>query len=92
MASMIRTQIYLPAELHEALRLRGEASGKSMAEQVREAIVAYLAREGGTELLLREDDPIWDIVGAGEGPKDSSEDHDRYIYGRSIDGRHGEAK
>jgi hypothetical protein len=31
--------------------------------------------------VLGPDDPLWTLVGAGEGPEDAAEAHDRYLYG-----------
>jgi hypothetical protein len=44
----------------------------------------YLDREEG--VVLREDDPIWNIVGAASfGPNDVSIRHDKYLYGWEKD-------
>lgn len=51
-----------------------------MAEQIREAVARYLTNEEQTT-LLRSDDPLWTLVGAGDGPPDAAEAHDRYLYG-----------
>jgi hypothetical protein len=54
-----------------------------MAEQIRAALRAYLSATPPQHDVLREDDPLWDIVGAAEGPTDASDEHDLYIYGWS---------
>jgi len=81
--NMVRTQIYLPRDMYAQLRARTTREGVSMAEQVREAVGEYLARADNEETILREDSPIWQIVGDGEGPDDGdgSINHDHYLYG-----------
>ena len=55
-----------------------------MAEQIRQALREYLER--GEGVVLREDDPIWNIVGAASfGPNDVSIHHDKYLYGWEKD-------
>jgi len=55
-----------------------------MAEQIRQALREYLDREEG--VVLREDDPIWNIVGAiSTDDGDLSIRHDEYLYGWEKD-------
>lgn len=76
----VRTQIYLPEDLYHKLRLRGQQTGKSLAQQVRESLVLYLANDAEETALP--DDPIWKLVGIGaSGLRDVSERHDDYLYG-----------
>ncbi|MDH7578579.1 MAG: CopG family transcriptional regulator [Bacillota bacterium] len=77
----IRTQIYLPEELHRRLRDRAVESGKSMAEQIREALQRYLDE---TEAVIpKPDDPVWGLAGRVEGrDRDLSTGHDSYLYGK----------
>lgn len=42
---MKRTQIYLPEDLHEAVRRLAFEQRRSMADVVREAVTAYVAEE-----------------------------------------------
>lgn len=59
----IRTQIYLPEELHRRLRERAAESGKSMAGQIREALQRYLDE---TEAAIpKPDDHIHHAVDVG---------------------------
>lgn len=78
----IRTQIYLPEELHRRLRDRAAECGKSMAEQIREALERYLDE---TEAAIpKPDDPVWRLAGQAEGgDRDLSTDHDSYLYGKA---------
>lgn len=84
MSAMVRTQVYLPGDIYEELKRRSKSIGLSMAEQIRQALREYLDREEG--IVLREDDPIWNIVGAASfGPDDVSIHHDKYLYGWEKD-------
>ena len=84
MSAMVRTQVYLPGDIYEELKRRSKSTGLAMAEQIRQALREYLDREEG--VVLREDDPIWNIVGAASfGPDDVSIHHDKYLYGWEKD-------
>lgn len=85
----VRTQVYLPENLYNKLRLRARSTGKSMAEQIRESIEQYLAKAEDRTVPVP-DDPIWKLQGGIEsGVGDLSTRHDEYLYGR--DGGHGSA-
>jgi len=75
----IRTQIYLPEELYKRLQDQGKATGKSMAEQIRESLVLYFTEiEANTP---KPDDPLWRIAGGVESKShDLSAHHDDYLY------------
>ncbi len=80
----VRTQIYLPETVHHRLKIRGRLLGKSMADQVREAVERYLDVADAAESAP--DDPIWDLpehaVATPPGlPTDTASRHDRYLYG-----------
>ncbi len=84
MGTMVRTQVYLPRDIYEELRKRSESTGITIAEQIRRALKEYLEQEEG--VVLREDDPIWNIVGAiSTADGDLSTHHDGYLYGRRKD-------
>ncbi len=84
MSTMVRTQIYIPSDIHQELKRRSKSTGLSMAEQIRQALREYLDREEG--VVLREDDPIWNIVGAiSTDDGDLSIRHDEYLYGWEKD-------
>jgi hypothetical protein len=84
MSTMIRTQVYIPGDVYEELKRRSKATGLAMAEQIRQALREYLDREEG--VVLREDDPIWNIVGAvSTNDGDLSIHHDKYLYGWEKD-------
>ncbi|MCP5100029.1 MAG: ribbon-helix-helix protein, CopG family [Chloroflexi bacterium] len=86
--NMIRTQVYLPREIYEKLKLRAESEGTAMATQIREALSEYVVKS--TKLQsgqpIPEDDPIWDMIGmVDSGVTDGSVNHDKYIYTRDWD-------
>lgn len=90
---MIRTQVYLPADIYEKLKQRSEMEGITMATQIREALAQYVVEQTVDEEghILRPDDPIWDLVGIGQsGITDGSVNHDKYIYVRDWDPPEGE--
>jgi hypothetical protein len=82
--NMVRTQVYLPRTVYEQLKERAEREGITMAHQIREALIEYVAVEkDGTEPVLTADDPIWHMIGMLEsGLADGSVNHDQYIYVR----------
>jgi tartrate dehydratase alpha subunit/fumarate hydratase class I-like protein len=84
---MVRTQVYLPRDIYEQLKERGEREGLTLAHQIREALVEYVAIADEEDLpILTADDPIWNIVGMVEsGVTDGSVNHDKYIYARDWD-------
>ena len=74
--SAVRTQIYLPRRLHQALRRAAHLRGVSMAQLLREA-----AEEAVRRAEPRRDDPLRDLVGViRDAPADLAEHHDRYLY------------
>ncbi len=81
---VVRTQIYLPEDLHNRLRSRGRILKQSMAEQVREAVERYLEAADAPRSVPN--DPIWDLPDhAFKAPPGSPTDvaarHDAYLYG-----------
>ncbi len=85
MNTMVRTQIYIPRHIYEELKRRSESTGLTMAEQIRQALSEYLEPEE-EGAVLREDDPIWKVVGAiSTRDGDLSIHHDKYLYGWEKD-------
>lgn len=84
---MVRTQVYLPRDIYEALKARASDKGVTMAAQIREALAQYVIEKEPEEgHILTDDDPIWDMIGMGEsGITDGSVNHDKYIYARDWD-------
>ena len=80
-----RTQLYLPAELHEQAVRYAKARGLSLAAVVRIALHESLDRTGRVSKRGYEHDAIWKLVGAGQSQDgDLSARHDQYLYGRST--------
>ncbi len=80
----IRTQIYLSDELYKNLRDRTNATGKSMAEQIRESLAFYFTElEANTP---KPEDPVWQIAGrAKSNDHNISTHHDNYLYPKKGD-------
>ena len=80
MSDMVHTQIELPRDVLELLEQCGEAHGITPAQQIVEALTAYL--KGEVDPVLRADDPILRIAAeTGSNMRDLSTDHDRYLFG-----------
>lgn len=86
---MRRKQVYIDEELDEALARLAARTGEPEAAHVRRALRAYLERrqpQGAAEPYRAEADPLLAYIGAAgedEGPTDSAEAHDHYLYGAS---------
>lgn len=79
MSETVRTQIELPRDMFNLLKERGEAYGITPAEQIVEALDAYL--QGNADNMLQADDPILSIDGNVASDRgDLSANHDRYLY------------
>ncbi len=75
---MIRTQVYLTEEQHQALRRASERNGVSMTEELRRLIDRHLLAKGRDPYSERE--PLFAFVGIGEcGESDVAERHDHYL-------------
>ncbi len=73
-----RTQLYLPAELHQQLKAYAQRHHISMSEAMRQAVAQMVAPPP------LEHDPIQDLIGAARlGVSDASDDEsiDRMLYG-----------
>lgn len=77
--SMIRTQLYFPEDLYLQLRAYAKRQRKSLAEIVRSFVQRGIRQEkrgNPAEVFLK----IARL--AGTGPRDLSEKHDEYLYGK----------
>jgi hypothetical protein len=75
--SMVRTQIYLPDDLHRALGHAARRRGVSMAELIRRAAETVVTNEDSVT------DPLADITGIDDrGPTDMAEQHDAHLFGK----------
>ncbi len=79
--NMVRTQVYLPRNIHRRLQVRADKHGLTLAVQVRAALEDYLERVEA-EPILRADDPIFQLIGSASSKEgDLSINHDHYLYG-----------
>jgi hypothetical protein len=82
--NMVRTQVYLPREVHATLKRRAAEEGLTLADQIRTALSEYLARTEAEEkgVRLEPDDPLFQMVGQlDSGVDDLGRNHDHYLYG-----------
>lgn len=82
---MIRTQIYIPEEIHQATKFLAQKQGKSMAELLRSFITMGVIEEKKKIKTPSLDRLI--KLGVKGGPKDLSKNFDKYlvesIYGNN---------
>lgn len=78
--SMFRTQIYLPEELHQLVKLKARQKNESMAEFLRRCIERGMLQE--KEQTKRA--AFWTLseLNITGGPKDLSKKIDYYLYGQ----------
>lgn len=76
---MKRAQIILETWQHEWLAQEAEREGTSMSALLRLLLTESIERRQSQDLT---DDPLWGIIGLGEGPADgiTSENLDKVIY------------
>lgn len=73
----VRTQLYIPREMYNELKRRGEKRRKNLSQQVREALNQYLSAKKNVS-----EDRLSEIAGkTSSGTGDLSEKHDFYLYG-----------
>jgi len=77
---MKRTQIYLPEDLYNELRLETQSTKLSVSELIRQAVSEKLTKKmdarGGVKTLAR-------IAAIGAtGPKDLAQNLEHYLYGK----------
>jgi hypothetical protein len=79
MTTLKRTQVYFPEDMLEALKSKAKKEKTTIADIVRKAVSEILKKE---EMKDWENDPLWNIVGAGSSEDgDLSINHDKYLYG-----------
>lgn len=75
---MHRTTIMLPESLHERALRHAHEKGISLGQLIRDCLTSTLlgerVNEGGDSLLRDK------AVYRGPAPKDTAEEHDRYLY------------
>lgn len=81
---MLRTQVYLPEELDQDLKLLAKKEEKAVAELIRELLREGLARK--KRKRKNAGDTLLDIAKlAGKGPRDLSTNLFDYLYGEKSD-------
>lgn len=81
---MLRTQVYLPEELDQDLKLLAKKEEKAVAELIRELLREGLARK--KRKRKNAGDTLLDIAKlAGKGPGDLSTNLFDYLYGEKSD-------
>lgn len=80
---MIRTQMYLPKELYQSVSLVAKREKKTKAEVIRKALEEGLKKTSRTK---NAGDVLLEIARVAEklnakGPKDLSQNIDKYLYG-----------
>lgn len=75
---MIRTQVYLPKDLYQDIRLLAKKEKKPAAQVIRQAIKRGLDKRPKQETLGNALLGLTKI--AAKGPRDLSTKHDKYLY------------
>ena len=75
---MIRTQIYLPDDLYNDLKLLASSGEKNMSQLIREGAKLVVIKKNR---IKKKFDPWKEFIGKGkDGPKDLSTNLDHYLY------------
>lgn len=76
---MLRTQIYIPENIHQKVKIIANLQNKSMADLIRRLIIAGLIKEE-KRIKPKSLDAIAKLNITG-GPKNLSSNMDKYLYG-----------
>jgi len=76
---MIRTQIYIPEEIHQETKFLAQKQGKSMAELLRSFITIGVIEEKKKKSKQRSLSSLAKL-GIKGGPKNLSKNIDKYLY------------
>ena len=80
MATLRRTQMYLPEDILLELKRKSNKEKTTIAHIIRNAVSDFLKREKERDW---EKDSLWNMVGAGSSQEgDISVNHDKYLYGK----------
>lgn len=80
MATLRRTQMYLPEDILLELKRKSNKEKTTIAHIIRNAVSDFLKREKEKDW---EKDSLWNMVGAGSSQEgDISVNHDKYLYGK----------
>jgi metal-responsive CopG/Arc/MetJ family transcriptional regulator len=75
---MIRTQVYIPDDLHRELTLLAQTSGQNFSSLLREGVREVIKKK---KLKKRDDWGVGFIGAIKGGPSDLSSKIDYYLYG-----------
>jgi Antitoxin FitA-like, ribbon-helix-helix len=77
-STIVRTQVYLPAETHRRLRREARQVGISMTELVRRVLAAHVQGRRGVESVSKE--AVLSFIALGRsGESKGSAEHDRIL-------------
>lgn len=76
---MLRTQIYIPENIHQKVKIIANLQNKSMADLIRRLIIVGLIKEE-KRIKPKSLDAIAKLNITG-GPKNLSSNMDKYLYG-----------
>ena len=81
MATLKRTQMYLPEDTLRKLKRKSKKEKTTVSNIVRNAISDFLSKE---EKKNWAEDPLWEMVGKSSSKEaDLSVNHDKYLYGKT---------
>jgi hypothetical protein len=78
-----RLTIELSIDQYEVLRKQANSTGTTVTGFLRKLIEEFRVRIPEEARKNYRDDPLYKMRGSFDGPKDLSENHDHYLYGRS---------
>lgn len=78
-----RLTIELSVDQYELLRKQANTNGTTVSGFIRQLIDDFRHRLPMEARKNYQNDPLYKMRGSFDGPKDLSEKHDHYLYGRS---------
>ena len=78
-----RLTIELSIDQYEVLRKQANSTGTTVTGFIRKLIEEFRLRVPEEARRNYQNDPLYKMRGSFDGPKDLSENHDHYLYGRS---------
>lgn len=78
-----RLNIELSIDQYELLRKQANSTGTTVTGFLRKLIEEFRVRVPKEARKNYQNDPLYKMRGSFDGPKDLSENHDHYLYGRS---------
>jgi hypothetical protein len=78
-----RLTIELSIDQYEVLRKQANSTGTTVTGFLRKLIEEFRVRVPEEARKNYRNDPLYKMRGSFDGPKDLSENHDHYLYGRS---------